>query len=532
MSGATMRQQNSRFAGVSPRLRLLSIAVACLAAHASLDAAAKDTAAPMVTLADGALLGVQHGSVSSFKGIPYAAPPTGSRRWMAPATPSPWRGVRNASEFGADCVQKRVIWDPTQSKLPVSEDCLTANVWTPKIGMAARAPVMVWVHGGGYVMGSGSQPIFDGTALARRGIVLVTFNYRLGRFGFFAHPALVSESGGGPVGNYGFMDQIALVAWVHRNIAAFGGDPNNVTIFGESAGGGAVLRLLLAPQARGQFQRAIVSSGGGRDVWPALTAGRGQKPSAESVAMTFATRAGVNGNDVKALRDLPAATVLGDLDLINSEADTFSGPLIDGSLVSEDTSAGFAHGKQATVPLLIGTNSDELGFAPPMMLKVMTDKAAEPFGGSIETLVAAYGSRQAFDARFAGDVAFVEPARFLARAAADAGANVYTYRLGYVTPAKRASQSGAWHASELPYVFDTLSAVSTPIDPADQEMATILGDYWVEFARTGAPAPASRPAWPRYTRASPVQMDLDERGGIANLSSEPPLDAIESLFKR
>jgi para-nitrobenzyl esterase len=510
---------------------MLSIVVAFLAAH-SLNAGTKEIGTPMVRLADGTLRGVQQGGVSSFKGIPYAEPPTGTRRWTPPAKLSPWRGIRDASEFGADCVQKRVSWDPTQSKLPVSEDCLTANVWTPKTGSRARAPVMVWVHGGGYVMGSGSQPIFDGAALARRGIVLVTFNYRLGRFGFFAHPALVSESGGGPVGNYGFMDQIALVAWVQRNIAAFGGDPNNVTIFGESAGGGSVLRLLLAPQARGQFHRAIVSSGGGRDVWPALAANRGQKPSAESVAITFATRAGVTGDDLKALRELPTATVLGDLDLINAEADTFSGPLIDGSLVTEDTSVGFAHGKQATVPLLIGTNSNELGFAPPMMLKAMTDKAAELFAGSIETLVAAYGSRQAFDARFASDVAFIEPARFLARAAASAGASVYLYRFGYVTPAKRASQSGASHASELPYLFDSLSAVNTSVDPADQEVATTLGDYWVQFARTGVPAPTHRPRWPRYTLASPMLMKFDERGGDADVSSDPPLDAIESHFKQ
>jgi para-nitrobenzyl esterase len=507
------------------------MAVAFLATHASLDVAAKEIAAPMVKVADGSLMGVQQGGVSTFKGVPYAAPPTGSRRWTAPVKPSPWRGVRDAREFGADCVQKRVIWDPTQSKLPVSEDCLTVNVWTPQVGPAARAPVMVWVHGGGYVMGSGSQPIFDGTALARRGIVLVTFNYRLGRFGFFAHPTLMSESGG-LVGNYGFMDQIALIHWVHRNIAAFGGDPNNVTIFGESAGGGSVLRLLLTPQARGQFQRAIVSSGGGRDVWPALATSRGQKPSAESVAITFASRTGVTGSDAKALRELSTAAVLGDLDLINSEADTFSGPLIDGSLVTEDTSAGFAHGKQATVPLLIGTNSDELGFAPTVMLKAMTDKAAEPFGASMEILVAAYGSRQAFDARFASDVAFVEPARFLARAAASAGANVYLYRFGYVTPAKRASQRGASHASELPYVFDTLSAANTPIDPADQQMATTLGDYWIQFARTGVPAPANRPPWPRYTLASPVLMKFDDRGSAADVSYDPPLDAIESHFKQ
>ncbi len=203
-----------------------------------------------------------------LQGLPYAAPPVGPLRWRPPQAPAGWSGVRDASAYGDDCVQKRAGWDSTQSKLPVSEDCLTLNVWAP--ADAKGLPVMVWIHGGGFTMGSGSQPLFDGAKLARRGVVIVTLNYRLGRFGFFAHPALTAEGAGAPLGNYGLMDQVAALQWVKANIATFGGDPAKVTIFGESAGGGSVIQLMLMPSAQGLFRAAAVESGGGRDDWPTL----------------------------------------------------------------------------------------------------------------------------------------------------------------------------------------------------------------------------------------------------------------------
>lgn len=251
---------------------------------------------PVETQIDsGTLRGREADGIKSFKGIPYAAPPVGELRWRAPAAPTAWSGVREADQYGSDCVQNRVSWDKTQSAQPTSEDCLTLNVWAP--AAAKKAPVMVWIHGGGFVMGSGSQPIFDGAKLAGRDVVVVTFNYRLGRFGFFAHPALTREAAGAATGNFAFMDQVAALEWVKRNIAAFGGDPGNVTIFGESAGGGSVNQLMLAQPARGLFHKAIAQSGGGRDVLPLLSAERAGKPSAEAVGTAFAAKAGVKGED-------------------------------------------------------------------------------------------------------------------------------------------------------------------------------------------------------------------------------------------
>lgn len=465
----------------------------------------------------GALRGYVEGGVRIFKGVPYAQAPVGDLRWRPPQPAKAWTGVREAQAFGPDCMQNRVGWDDTQTKLPVSEDCLTLNVWTPKD--APKAPVMVWIHGGGYVMGSGSQPVFDGAALARRGVVVVTFNYRLGRFGFFAHPALDAEHPDEPKANYAFMDQIAALAWVKANIAALGGDPNRVTIFGQSAGGGSVSQMMLIPAARGLFQQAIAQSGGGRDVWPLLAADRPGKVSAETIGVAFADKAGAKNATAADLRALPAAKLLGKLDLLNMEEATFSGPVVDGRLVSSSAIEGFAAGRQAKVPLLIGANSDELGIIPGFLKGMFAGKTIAQLGLPEDKLLAIYGSKSVLNNDLPSDATFVEPAHALAGLAAKGGQPVWSYSFGYVVETKRKDWRGAPHSGDLGFVFDTLGKLKDPPSPADHAVATRWADTWAAFAKTGDPG------WARYDPASDQRMTVTNDG--AALAATP--DRIRAL---
>lgn len=469
------------------------------------------------TVAGGGLRGYVENGVRIFKGVPYAQPPVGALRWRPPQPAKPWAGVHEAQAFGPDCMQNRVGWDDTQTKLPVSEDCLTLNVWTP--ANATKAPVMVWIHGGGYVMGSGSQPVFDGAPLARRGVVVVTFNYRLGRFGFFAHPALDAEHTDEPKANYAFMDQIAALAWVKANIAALGGDPDRVTIFGQSAGGGSVAQMMLIPLARGLFQQAIVQSGGGRDVWPLLASARPGKVSAEAIGVAFADKAGLKSATAAELRALPASKLLGKLDLLNMEEATFSGPVVDGRLVTGSAVEGFAAGRQARIPLLIGANSDELGIIPGFLKGMFAGKTMAQLGLPEDQLLAIYGSKGALNADMPSDATFVEPAHALAGLAARGGQPVWTYSFGYVVEAKRKDWRGTPHSGDLGFVFDTLDKLKDPPSAADRAAAKRWADAWVAFARTGDPG------WARYDPASDQRMTVTNDG--AALAATP--DRIRAL---
>ncbi len=508
--------------------------VACgLALAGAIGAAASAEPSAVVKVDAGELQGVRNGQVQIFKGVPYAAAPVGDLRWRPPQPAAPWAGVKQAARYGADCMQNRVSWDTSQSTQPVSEDCLTLNVWTPaQAGAKGKLPVMVWIHGGGFVSGSASQPVFEGTKLAQRGVVLVTFNYRLGRFGFFAHPALSAESPDGPLGDYGFMDQIAALKWVQKNIAAFGGDPANVTIFGESSGGGSVNALMVSPAAKGLFHKAISQSGGGRDKWRPLREDKPDAPSAEAVGKAFAVRAGVAGDDVAALLAIPASKVLGGLNMLDNEAKTYSGAIIDGKIVTADIGAGFAAGRQAKIPYIVGANSDELGFIPGFLLGPMTAKVAAVLGADKDAVVAAYGSKAAYEAKLASDLNFVEPARFMAGSAAAAGQPAWLYNFGYVAEAKRKSTKGASHASELAYVFDNLQVSGDPVSDADRAAAKLIGDYWTEFARGGDPNGAGRPAWPKYVKTEDQQLVFTLDGAAPAKAGGAPLDALAAHYRR
>jgi para-nitrobenzyl esterase len=457
--------------------------------------------------------------VESFLGIPYAAAPVGALRWRPPRPAAAWSGVRAAKEFGADSVQNRPSWDATASGGPVSEDCLFLNVWRPAGRAREPLPVMVWIHGGGFVMGSSSQPVLDGSAIASRDVIVVTFNYRLGRFGFFAHPALSAAQHDELLGNYGLMDQIAALRWVKRNIAAFGGDPGNVTIFGESAGGTSVLQLMAIQVARGLFHRAIAQSSGGRDSWPSISAAT-HRPSAEAIGERFAREAAAAEASPAALRALPADLLRGDLDLVNLCPDTYSGPMFDGVLVKGPASLAFEAGLHGRVPLIIGCTSDELGQTPDFLRDRMVDRFVDLLGVPRGQLDALYGSARACNLGFVSDLPFVEPARHIARLSAQGGAPTFLYVFDYVTEARRPAPRGASHASDVPFVFSSLRRVWESITPADEAQSGLLIDCWTRFARSGDPNGGALAGWKPYacdsmalwfTAAGPVVRALDTR---------------------
>jgi len=454
-------------------------------------------AAERVHIDTGDLSGVRAGEVSSFKNIPYAAPPVGPLRWRPPQPAAAWSGVRPADQFGEICMQKLNKTDNGVGPGKGSEDCLTLNVFTPKLG--GRAPVMVWIHGGGLVNGSATAALYDGTALARQGVVVVTVNYRLGRFGFFAHPALTAEAAGAPVANYGLMDQVAALQWVQRNIRAFGGDPKHVTIFGESAGGASVNRLMMMAPAQGLFEKAIVESGVGREHGQLLS-------QAEASGQAFAARMGVTGSDAAALRAISADAIVaaGDLDMTKGEA-----PIVDGQLLTMDAITAFRQGRQSHVPYLVGSNSLEIPQAFGGAFKGVDQMTPEQRSAA----AAVYRSADLFKERILTDLVFGEPARAMAIAQAKTGAPTWLYRFGVVSAGAPKAFKGAIHASDRQYVFDTLSASPWPTDARDAAQAKIISAYWVAFAKTGDPNGKGRPVWPRY----------DARDQLINFTNDGPV---------
>ena len=435
-----------------------------------------------------------------FRGVPYAAPPEGALRWRAPDPVKPWQGERDATQFSADCMQNRMSGDLGVSAQAVSEDCLYLNVWSARPSSEALMPVMVWIHGGGFVGGSGAAKIMDGAALARRGVVLVTFNYRLGRFGFFAHPALTAEAGDGATANWGLLDQIAALQWVKHNIAAFGGDPGNVTIFGESAGGESVNRLMSSPKAAGLFHKAIAASGGGRDAWPTLAV-------AEAKGEAFAAKAGAL-SDAASLRAIPASEVMGGITLMAKDDARYSGPVTDGKLVTDRADTLFKQGRAAAVPYIVGANSDELAMIPAGMRKMANGMMTAPIKPHIDAVLAAYGAPEVMERRVAGDVTFVEPARAMAVRHAAAGARTFLYSFGYVAESARSPDAGAGHATDVPYQFDTLAAAISLPTAQDEAAADLVASYWTNFAKTGDPNGPGLPHWPAVNLSAPMMLSI------------------------
>lgn len=475
-------------------------------------------AGPVVKTAFGPVSGEASAGVAAFKGVPFAAPPVGSLRWRAPQPPAAWTAPRPAVAYGPDCMQLPFPGDAAPLGVTPTEDCLYANVWAPESALKAggKAPVMVWIYGGGFVNGGSSPAVYSGDRFARDGVVLVSFNYRVGRFGFFAHPALSAENAdNGLLGNYALMDQIAALKWVRANIAAFGGDPSNVTVFGESAGGMSIHALLTSPLAEGLFHKAIIQSGGGRPrLLPTLALKSvGQERSAETAGKAFAAKAGVTGEDaaaLAALRALPASAVVDGLNMATSGVPTWGGgPMIDGALLLREPLASYKAGAWHKMPVMVGATSADgffFGGTPDQVYAPFGDQRAaaealyDPDG---KTPIGVYGWQAA------GDRMFIEPARAVSRVLAAQGAPVRQFRFSYVAESQRKAWWGAPHATEIPFVFDTADArYGAALTSEDAMAARATHAYWVAFARTGKAEPAGLPAWPAYDAASDQLLDF------------------------
>ncbi|CAG8998535.1 MAG: Para-nitrobenzyl esterase [Candidatus Celerinatantimonas neptuna] len=454
---------------------------------------------PIVQLKSGRIEGEYKHHVDSFLGIPYARAPIGQLRWQRPLSVVPWKGIRLATSFGPGCMQKPYKGDMAPPVKAFSEDCLTVNVWRPH-HFSAPLPVMVWVHGGGFVNGGSSPAIYSGAGFARSGVILVSFNYRLGRFGFFAHPSLNDNLFRG---NYGFMDQIKVLRWVQDNIMSFGGDPNNVTLFGESAGGYSGNMLLTSHYSRNLFNKAIIESGNGRyNITPHLT----WKPASDT-GVDFAREYGITGNGKQALtklRALSAKEILGGVNLSNFKSldKNYAGPMIDGRIVSEPPQQAYRSGDYMHIPVLIGANSMDFGGVeghPKTRDAVFRQYGMDP--NIANQVYPKDMSVNVLNDRIAMQKLMIEPARFVAKALSAHHTPVWEYRFGYIATEKQRKWSGAIHASEIPYVFNTLNAAYPKVvTTSDQKMAKLMHQYWVNFAKTGNPNGAGLPEWPQYRR--------------------------------
>ncbi|HEY2382469.1 MAG TPA: carboxylesterase family protein [Terriglobia bacterium] len=488
-------------------------------------------------------------AVRVFKGIPFAAPPLGENRWRAPQPVAKWEGVRKADAFGAPCIagtpaQGRggrggrgggAAAPPAQTaaaREPArSEDCLYANVWTSANSANDRRPVMVWIYGGGFTGGSGGQAWYDGENLASKGPVIVTFNYRLGVFGFFAHPELAKESGHNASGDYGMMDAIAMLQWVKKNIGAFGGDPNNVTIAGESAGAIMIGALVGSPHAKGLFHRAIAESGG----WMGLTMAR----------MTTSAQAQENG--AKAMTTLGVKTIaeLRSKPLAELGGLGGSGLIVDGYVIPEDLSMTFMHGKQNAVDVLTGSNKDEANFGicgpaaglvgrgggrGGMTLDAFKTNAQRKFGDAAGDYTKLYGVTSDAEAQPAAHAACAEEItwnmRQWAAAQAKAGKKAYTYFFTRIpTLNGQPSPNGATHTAEISYAFNNPKGQATQTwNDVDTKLAATMSSYWINFITKGDPNGPGLPNWPQYRDLNSKVMVL---GDTVQAEAAPPVEKLK-----
>jgi para-nitrobenzyl esterase len=499
------------------------LAVAAVAGSAS---AAGETR-PQVRIRTGVLQGVTDGAspVVAYKGIPYAKPPIGDLRWKAPVPAAAWDGVRDAREFGHSCLQPP--YPPTSvyvgDMASPDEDCLTLNVWAPR--GAKKLPVMVWIHGGALLRGSASEALYDGVKLAQQGIVVVSINYRLGLLGFFAHPALSAESGQRVSGNYGLLDQIEALRWVRDNVAAFGGDPSQVTIAGESAGGLSVITLLASPLARDLFNRAIVQSAyiqSHRALRDDVLGLRSAESAGEALAKAagVSNAAGLRAADPVRLFKAGVATAWG------------PEPVIDGVVLKRQLAATFARGEQAKVPVIAGFNEGEIRTLLYVMPKdIPADQAAyvadvrRRFGSEADAFLAVYPGANPREDVMASirDGACHWTAQALARYQAEVGRPSYLYYFRHSTPAQRARDLAAFHASELPYLFGQVGESAAlgpnwprpPLTREEAQLSEAMMSYWVSFVRSGIPKASGMAPWPRFTVKNREYLDIDDRPSAA-----------------
>ena len=479
----------------------MRLTCALMAAGLALGLSAKASADSLTAeTAQGKVRGktINGGKVKAFLGLPYAAAPVGNRRWKAPQPPPRWKGERDATDFGARCAQNRVWDDIIFQDAGPSEDCLFLNVYAPADGNAkSKLPVMFWIHGGGYAAGSSSEPRHNGDFLPTKGVVLVTVNYRLGVFGFLATADLAREAGGAS-GNYGLLDMVAALQWVKANIASFGGNPQNVTIFGESAGSSAVSTLMASPAAGGLFQKAIGESGS------ALSGDLSADALGAREKMDGAWVESLGVKSLQELRALPTATIL---DAVrDSGTDRFS-PVVDGKLLTEPVEATYAAGRQAHVPLLAGWNRDEsTAIAKGMTVDRWKAFAADEFKDRAEEFLKLYpgktddqASRSAAD--YGGDsfIAFATWKWIEAHRKTGASA-VYRYHFELAAlPSRYHPDLAAFHSDDIEYVFGTLGTRPGGDWRRDDHMLSeLMMNYWTNFARSGDPNGKGLPPWPKY----------------------------------
>jgi len=477
----------------------------------------------------GALVDGSSGIIA-YKGIPYAAPPVGDLRWKAPAPVVSWAGTHAATDFGPACMGGGHRGDTND------EDCLYLNVWTQTVKPEPQA-VMVWIHGGGFTGGSGSGASYYGTHLAERGVVVVTINYRLNVFGFMAHPELAAESGYGGSGNYGLMDITSALQWVHDNIGAFGGDPGRVTIFGESAGGGAVMSTMLVPQSRGLFQGAI-----GESNW-VYGWDRGEsepirrQASAEAAGLEVAKNLG--GEDgpttLAEMRDASAEEVLGAYRAVAYSPFTREGfgwgPSVDGHVIPDDPVAMYESGRQSDVPLIVGMNGNE-GILFTRALGIDTKAKFESLVRSAypadiaDQALALYevtddSKAGAGMAHLAHDLYFAGPVLLHAKSQANVSSPAWLYHFTRVPPSTWGASMGSHHTAEIRYVFGNLTGPGSYAPPmaaegeepsdVDKRLSDTMMSYWVQFAKTGDPNVDGQPAWPEYDPATDTYLELGEQ---------------------
>ncbi len=481
----------------------------------------------------GQLQGVVADTVASFKGIPFAAPPVGELRWKAPEPAKPWTGVMKAGNYAPGCMQDAGMSRMMGASVDVSEDCLYLNVWTAAKTAGEKLPVMVWIHGGAFVGGMTGTPMFDGTKLAQKGVVLVSIAYRLGVFGFMAHPELSRESGRGS-GTYGIQDMIAGLQWVKNNIAGFGGDPSRVTIFGESAGGIAVGMLSAAPPAGGLFQRAI-SESGGSFAPPRIVDGAGQNvPSlklAESDGESFLKKLGAA--DIKAARALPA-------EQIQKAAGGGMGgggfwPVADGYVIPGDPYELYEKGQFNDTPILAGTNSNEGGLfmRGPAAAGSFEKQIRSGYGERADVILSAYPhSTDEEAARASADVfrefAFAWPTWTWARLQSRMGkGRAFVYYFDHRTPA---SPDGANHGAEVTYVFGNFGGQGGAPQPEDLALSNLIQAYWINFAKTGDPNGTGLPSWPNYTEKNQDVLFFNTVAGAKPIPNLEKLKAFDAYY--
>jgi para-nitrobenzyl esterase len=499
----------------------VKLLAACLAIFMTAPALAQ------VKVESGALSGITTASgIRVFKGIPYAAPPVGELRWRPPQPPAKWQGVRKADQFSDSCMQilarSRNPWTKEfMAQNNASEDCLCLNVWTGAQAANERRAVLLWIHGGGFTEGSGEVATYDGEELARKGLVVVTINYRLGVFGFFTHPELTKESPNQASGNYGLLDCVAALQWVQKNIAAFGGDANRVTVAGQSAGAAAVHTLTASPLAKGLFHRAIAESGS------SVVRRTRDLREAEADGLKWAQGKGLSS--LRELRAKPAAELM--------DAPRF-GPVVEGWFLPADTAVIFAQGRQNDVPMLTGLTADE-GSSSPTYGKIpaeeFTKQVRQRFGEQAEAFLKLYPSHDQAQCgvaqkQSARDQGLVSMYLWAVRRAKTSRTSAWTYYFTRGIPWPEHPEYGAFHSGDFPYFFANLKQLNRPWEAVDHKLADIVSSYWANFAKTGNPNGKGLPHWPAFDAAQGGTMELGEKIGARLVAEKEKLAFFTQYF--